>query len=303
MAASEGGMTEIDAAAHVAGLVPEDREGKPPRLGVPGLEPGILARSGLGLETIRRVARAAARSGGLLLVAPLADAHTDPEALVEAVREVARLRLRIPGLQVDVPRHAGVTDPWVAAAGLDDLIVEDGLGTASLARLADRWRAFRATLTDPAERARGAILLRRLDDLGRRTVFDMLRQAWLGREDGWPGGLLDRATALATAVQVLGERERWMKAFRQYTYEGVRRLVVIPTWQCELRCAYCFIPKQDGRVMPEATYEGAVELLLSTEQPEVILQFFGGEALLEWPRVRHAIAYADRRAAEVCKRI
>src|SRR5690606_25732347 len=45
------------------------------------------------------------------------------------------------------------------------------------------------------------------------------------------------------------------------------------------------------------------EMLLSTDEPEVMLQFFGGEALLEWENVRDAIAYAHRRAAEVGKRI
>jgi hypothetical protein len=87
-----------------------------------------------------------------------------------------------------------------------------------------------------------------------------------------------------------------LPAFQRHIQGGVTRLVVIPTWQCELRCNYCYIPKQDGRVISRATLERAIDLLLSSERPNLTLQFFGGEALLEWELIQHAIAWGSERA-------
>ena len=129
----------------------------------------------------------------------------------------------------------------------------------------------------------------------------MLEQSWLRNAPDWPGGALDKPVAMAITERTLGETGKWLKAFRQHTYQAVRRLVIIPTWQCELRCSYCWIPKQDGREMPLSTIERSVELLLATERPEVWLQFFGGEALIEYERVQHAIRYSSQRAHELGK--
>jgi MoaA/NifB/PqqE/SkfB family radical SAM enzyme len=127
-----------------------------------------------------------------------------------------------------------------------------------------------------------------LDDRLRRRVFELLDAA--RRTSG-------EAPLRATAEALLGPIETWLPAFQRYTQGGVTRLVVIPTWQCELRCNYCYIPKQDGRVMSRATLERAIGLLLSSERAHLTLQFFGGEALLEWDLVRHAIEWGTGEAA------
>lgn len=203
-------------------------------------------------------------------------------SLVDQALEVARIRARWPSTQVAPHPHPD-SAPEVAA--LAPLLAEP-----------DALTRLRSGITD--ER-----LQRAVDDAPRRVLFDMLEQAWRGRAPGWPSGALSKAAAMETVTRELGEEGRWIKAFRQYTYSSVRRLVLIPTWQCELRCAYCFIPKQDGRVMSIETMDRAIDLLLSTEDEEVQLQFFGGEALLEYERVRHAIATAYERSTRIGKKI
>ncbi|MFZ5480005.1 MAG: radical SAM protein [Myxococcota bacterium] len=133
-----------------------------------------------------------------------------------------------------------------------------------------------------------------LDDRLRRRVFELLDAA--RRTSG-------EAELRARAETLLGPVESWLPAFQRHTQGGVTRLVVIPTWQCELRCNYCYIPKQDGRVMSRETLERAVGLLLSSEREALTLQFFGGEALLEWDLVRHAIAWGPEEAARRGKRL
>lgn len=149
---------------------------------------------------------------------------------------------------------------------------------------------YAARLTDDRERRRLFELLdlvRRVDhvdhvaaDASRPAASPALRTALRGKE----------STLRARCDQRLGATRRWLPAFQRYAQGGVTRLVVIPTWQCELRCNYCTIPKQDGRVMTERTLLRAINLLLSSEREHLTLQFFGGEALLEWGLVQTAIA-------------
>ncbi len=251
-------------------------------------------------------ARAAARARvaatpGARVEGPLVPPDASPAALVDALTERLRLWLRAGG---DAPLEAipEASHPAVAAVGASGGVLETARDPlAALEGVRAAWLAAPALLGGSDAHA-GERLLRHLDDLGRRTVFGELRHAWMRQPGGWPM-LWDPTEAVRRTEQVLGPRASWLKSFRQYTYTLVRRLVVIPTWQCELRCAYCFIPKQEGRVMRPATLERAVEFLLATELPRVWLQFFGGEALIEWDNVRGAIAYAARRAEEAGKQI
>ncbi len=137
-------------------------------------------------------------------------------------------------------------------------------------------------------------LARVVDDRARRRVFELLDAA---RRASRQGPAHPEQGIRAVAEAALGPIDGWLPAFQRYAQEGPARLVVIPTWQCELRCNYCYIPKQDGRVMPRATLERAIGLLLSSERPALTLQFFGGEALLEWELVRHGIAWGAAEAA------
>lgn len=135
---------------------------------------------------------------------------------------------------------------------------------------------------------------REVDDGPRRTLFQALAEA--------------RGTPRAAAVEArvcaaLGPPEAWVRAFHRFTSRRLARMVLIPTWECELRCSYCWIPKQGGRVMSVATAERGVDLLMSASGSSVNLQFFGGEALLERALVEHAITYALDRAAAVGKRV
>lgn len=153
------------------------------------------------------------------------------------------------------------------------------------------------------EHLHGERLLRILDDLFRGTLFSTLHDAWLRQGQDWPFGPPTREYAKAKVSEHLGEDKVWIKSFKQYTQQGVRRLVVIPTWECELRCTYCWIPKQSGREMDATTMSRAIEFLLSTQREEVILQFFGGEPLINDEMVFFAMDYGLRRAAELGKKI
>jgi len=214
-----------------------------------------------------------------------------------------RGRASVPGVpELDYPfvDHDIPGDPWVAAAVEEGFLTDDALYAGSLEQLRDIIARRCTTLVADEEQREGERMLRRLDDARRRLVFDLLRQARRGdqgRSDpAWPGPPPDAAHALGTAEALLGPRADWLPAFARFASQETPRLVVIPTWQCELRCRYCYIPKQDGRVMTPETLERSIDLLLSSDRPELILQFFGGEALLEWDLVQRAVRYGTAQA-------
>jgi Radical SAM superfamily/B12 binding domain len=269
----------------------------------------------------------------------LANADTTVEDLVDSVEELCRLKLRhpkwfhvrfpiVPRLvsyfpsashrrmvrkgqsdalrlrgRASVPSHPELDypfvdadeprDPWVRAVD-ESVFTDEGFYTGTLEKMRERllelWQEGKDVT--PEREA----LLRRLDDRARGLVFEQLSAASRSAPR-------EEKQALGNAESVLGPKEQWLPAFARFDSQAPARLVVIPTWQCELRCTYCYIPKQDGRVMPVSTLERSVDLLLSSSRSELLLQFFGGEALLEWGLVRHGIEYGEQRARVAGKKI
>ena len=272
-------------------------EGDTVRVDVPGGDgPLRVVVAGCPGPVVRGAVRAAVEAGRSVEIALPADLARvvvgDPlSAWLDALDVAAEAALAHPG-RVTFAVDAG--DP-----GCDHV-------RAALAAVVPDPAATLGAVRDVlwARRDQGGLdgALRRLDDLPRRLVFRQLAAAWRG-EARDPLGPVPKPQAMAAAVAHLGEAAVWRKAFRQFTYLGARRLVLIPTWQCELRCTYCWIPKQDGRVMTPDIVRRGLDLLFSTERDAVELQFFGGEALIEADLVRYAMEEATRRAAATGKRL
>ena len=188
-------------------------------------------------------------------------------------------------------------DPLVAQAVSEGFFTDTDLYTGSMTNLLNLWTEALSATTDDGERARLKRLLRRLDDRPRRLAFSVLAAARRAEQTGiWPDGVPPEADAMSSVAKVLGPAARWLRAFSRHDSNEVPRLTLIPTWQCELRCRYCFIPKQDGRVMSMETVDESIDMLLASDRERLMLQFFGGEALIEWDLVKHAIATGTERA-------
>lgn len=205
-----------------------------------------------------------------------------------------------PFIEHDIPQ-----DLWVGSAVEKGFFTDEDRYSGSFERLQNVWMETLSDLTDSDQIARGERLIRQVDDRGRRRAFELLEMARDIEHNGdrWRPGIPSSGAALENATAILGPSQRWLPAFKRYVSQTEPRLVVIPTWQCELRCRYCYIPKQDGRVMTKRTLERSIDMLLASDREEVILQFFGGEALIEWDLVQHGIQYGSDHAAAMGKRI
>ena len=205
-----------------------------------------------------------------------------------------------PFVSHDIP-----SDPWVSIAIKENFFSGEDLYTKSFTNLYQIWKKHLETLEDvtenTAEKERGKRLLRMLDDLPRTMLFQRLRD--LRAHNQKREQKQDESLALHLTSKILGEPDAWKLAFQRFISLGTQRMVIIPTWQCELRCRYCYIRKQDGRVMPWETAQKSIDLLMSSHRPTLILQFFGGEALLEWKTIQKAIAYATQEAKRFGKQI
>ena len=201
-----------------------------------------------------------------------------------------------PFVSHDIP-----SDPWVEKAIDAGFFSGEDLYTKSFGNLYRIWTKYFEELDDKEERKRGQKLLRALDDLPRTMLFRQL--ASLRKENQRSNSKQSETLSIRLVSEILGSPDSWKLAFQRFIALGTQRMVIIPTWQCELRCRYCYIRKQDGRVMPWETAQKSIDLLLSSHRPKFILQFFGGEALLEWETIRKSIAYASAEAEKCHKSI
>lgn len=85
--------------------------------------------------------------------------------------------------------------------------------------------------------------------------------------------------------------------------ESIRRVLLVLTSQCNLRCGYCFqTAKKPGRMERETLFRG-IDLAFGSELNEVELTFFGGEPLLEMESLRSGVAYAEERRRATGKHV
>lgn len=75
---------------------------------------------------------------------------------------------------------------------------------------------------------------------------------------------------------------------------ATRSVMLMTTYECQLRCAYCNVARGPRRMDPETARRGA-DLLLSSRSGHLVLNFFGGEPLLAWDLVKKTALYARAR--------
>lgn len=77
----------------------------------------------------------------------------------------------------------------------------------------------------------------------------------------------------------------------------VHTLVV--TQRCNFKCLYCHAsvvsPSQAGRDMTLETAKRAVDFIFSVPNPTLMIEFQGGEPLLNWPAVRFIVEYSRKK--------
>lgn len=78
------------------------------------------------------------------------------------------------------------------------------------------------------------------------------------------------------------------------TPADVRRVEVVLTAGCNLRCGYCYQNDKKPRRMEWETLRKAADLLLASRHRRLTLLFVGGEPLLEFPLIQQAVEYVER---------
>jgi len=74
------------------------------------------------------------------------------------------------------------------------------------------------------------------------------------------------------------------------------------TRRCHLRCKYCPIVKKNVDMSEKVLYQ-AIDFLFTSPNPELRLDFTGGEPLLRFDLIRKGVYYAEKKAKETNKKI
>jgi len=89
------------------------------------------------------------------------------------------------------------------------------------------------------------------------------------------------------------ERVRARKTFLSY---GANLHIIVVTLRCNETCVYCHASRANMDAvhtdMTKETAERTVDKILETTNPNVTLEFQGGEPLVNFPVVQHIIEYA-----------
>lgn len=95
-----------------------------------------------------------------------------------------------------------------------------------------------------------------------------------------------------------------VKQLNMTFFPPVTKLEIIHTDACNLSCYYCFEKRAQGhkKIDPE-TAEAAIDLLFDYSGKETSLGIlhFGGEPMLNFPSVKHATEYAEKKAIQFGK--
>lgn len=85
----------------------------------------------------------------------------------------------------------------------------------------------------------------------------------------------------------------------------ITNLELMISEDCNLRCDYCFVQTKRPASMSKGIGEKAADFLIkaSGDRKDIGFLFFGGEPLLGFKTITHIVEYAEKRAAEVEKRV
>lgn len=82
-------------------------------------------------------------------------------------------------------------------------------------------------------------------------------------------------------------------------WKGPNVHTVVVTLRCNFKCLYCHAsvlgPEAFERDMTLATAQATVDFIFSTPSPSLMIEFQGGEPLLNWPVVKFIVLYARQK--------
>ncbi len=93
----------------------------------------------------------------------------------------------------------------------------------------------------------------------------------------------------------------------EYVFAGPTLHIVIPTLRCNQKCVYCHASAQDPSKkefdMNVDTARKTIERIFEAPIDEIIIEFQGGEPLLNWPIVKFIIRYSQEKARMKKKKV
>lgn len=84
----------------------------------------------------------------------------------------------------------------------------------------------------------------------------------------------------------------------RHSFNGPSLHILVVTLKCNHACVYCRAVKTGGfkkAVMSLETAKKSVDMAFSSPNKDIVIEFQGGEALINWPVVRNAILYARKK--------
>ena len=84
---------------------------------------------------------------------------------------------------------------------------------------------------------------------------------------------------------------------KNYLFQGTSLHIVAPTLKCNYNCIYCQQKdvKPDEKHMDNVTAEKIIDFIFQSPSENITMEFQGGEPLLVFPVIKHAIEYSKKK--------
>ncbi len=138
-----------------------------------------------------------------------------------------------------------------------------------------------------------------------RQEYDLLR---LGKADQNPElfSLLKENGVLLTEGNVRNVSNQYAERFH-FLFRPPTLHIVTPTMRCNASCIYCHSMvrglEENGFDMDKETSEKIIDFILKTPTKSIVVEFQGGDCLLNYDKVEHMIDYGTEKAKSMGKRL
>ncbi len=101
-----------------------------------------------------------------------------------------------------------------------------------------------------------------------------------------------------------------IKDFREryhFLFKGPTLHIIVPTFRCNMKCIYCHSsvksPKEKKYDMDEDTARAIVDFIFKSPSDNLVIEFQGGECLLNFDVVKMIVEYAEKISKKVNKKV
>ncbi len=93
----------------------------------------------------------------------------------------------------------------------------------------------------------------------------------------------------------LMKKEEYLSMLEQEGKTAISTMFLLLSNECNFACKYCFIRKENPKVISTDTWKKALDIFLEPSSPKKWVRFYGGEPLLHFEKIVRIVEYVEKK--------